>query len=762
MLQPAYNPPPSLSAGQKLNLFMGVIMPVISITFEVTTRTCTKTFFDPIPSMWYLMLVIFVPIAQLHVWFIIRRGTAKRLVLAGWLNALTLGVSLFYSFIYIPLLPLAALTLLLIVGLLPLAPLLSLVAAIVQRHELKEIAAKTPQKIFIMRKAGLLAGLVLTAVFIGLVELPASITRYGLKLAVSQSPETSARGIHFLRNFGSREYLLRVCYERKGSATDIVRYFFSVQDPVTPAEAQKIYYRVTGETFDMSPAPQSSGGRLLRQDVFDFDTDQAGVKIAGKLKGLSLAQSAMDIKADANGGVAYMEWTLVFLNEFAKPREARAEVQLPPGAVVSRLTLWVNGEEHEAVFAGRAKTSAADQQGAIQQRRDPVLITTAGRDRILVQCFPVPVGGEMKIRIGITTPLLLEGLGHAQFLFPHFIDRNFRIPDNVTHSIWIESKTSISVASRAFISSQFTPDIFVKGGSIPESEMSKPETSVLIARTNVPAWTMDPFQNGNFIIQQSFEARTPSHLHRLVLVVDTSAAMEDLTEHLIAALESIPAGFDFKLVLADAGGLSRTLHPSYPDEASTILKNATFEGGADNVPALLKAWDLATEKPGNNAIVWIHGPQRLQLQSAEDLKQRWERGSYGPSLYSVQTKSGSDAVLKALDGTDEVKSVARTGALDVDLGRLFQRLTRQRSTLEFVRTSKKVERFPDPDEAIEASDQLARLWASDEVTRILAAGDESLNVVATMLAARYQLVTPVTDAVVLKTAEQYRSGPYAR
>jgi len=42
-----------------------------------------------------------------------------------------------------------------------------------------------------------------------------------------------------------------------------------------------------------------------------------------------------------------------------------------------------------------------------------------------------------------------------------------------------------------------------------------------------------------------------------------------------------------------------------------------------------------------------------------------------------------------------------------------------------------------------------RQEANDEVARILAAGDESLNQAATMLAARYQLVTPVTDAVVV-------------
>ncbi len=76
---------------------------------------------------------------------------------------------------------------------------------------------------------------------------------------------------------------------------------------------------------------------------------------------------------------------------------------LPPGGVVSRLTLWVDGEEREAAYAGRAKVKKAYKK-VVERRRDPVLVTTCGKDRILVQCFPVPSnGGTMKIKVGITT-----------------------------------------------------------------------------------------------------------------------------------------------------------------------------------------------------------------------------------------------------------------------------------------------------------------------------------------------------------------------
>ena len=107
----------------------GVIMPAISITVEASTHICAEVFFDPIPSTWHLLLVIFVPLAQLQVWFAIRRGTPDRLRLAGFINAVVIGISIFYTIVYLPILPLALLTVIIGLGFLPLAPYFSLVGA---------------------------------------------------------------------------------------------------------------------------------------------------------------------------------------------------------------------------------------------------------------------------------------------------------------------------------------------------------------------------------------------------------------------------------------------------------------------------------------------------------------------------------------------------------------------------------------------------------------------------------------------------------
>lgn len=747
-----HQPKPVRAGIQGFTLFAGVLMPVISITVEATTHICAEAFFDPIPTTWHLLLVIFVPLAQLHVWFVVRRGANPRPVLTGLVNAVAIGTSLFYSVVYIPLLPLAALTLLFVVGVLPLAPLLSFVASIVMRVQLQQIASATRQKSFALRKAGLFTGLAITAVSIVAMELPASLTRYGLKLAASAQAETSIKGIQFLRKFGSREYLLRTCYGRSGWATDLVGSFFSVQDPVRPKEAREIYYRVTGDTFNSFAPPRRVGDAYARDDA-DFDRELGGDEVASTLKGLSLFTSKVDGSVDANGAIGYVQWTLVFRNESQVQREARAEIQLPPGAVVSRLTLWVNGEPREAAFAGKGKVREAYQQ-VISQRRDPVLVTTAGRDRILVQCFPVPPdNGDMKIRLGITVPLVLEDLHNGRLLLPHFANRNFKIPADFTHSTWIESKVPITPTRGPFLTGGFESTFTLSGG-LSDLELSNPETSFKLPLPSVNSWTEDQIENNNFIIQQSIVERVPEHLYRIVLVVDTSEGMEPWVRDVATALRTIPSHYDVKLVLANADGMENVIASGH-EEISLKLDSATIAGGADNIPALLKAWDLAAEKPGNNVIVWVHGPQGMELQPPEQIKYRWARLPYGPTLYSVRTSSGPDEIERKLDGINEVRSVARMDRLEKDLENLFLRLTGQTKTLELVRTSRKVEYYPDPAVAIKASDHLARLWATDEVTRILSARDEALNDAAVMIASRYQLVTPVTGAVVLESDQQY-------
>ena len=208
----------------------------------------------------------------------------------------------------------------------------------------------------------------------------------------------------------------------------------------TPGAARELYYRINGVPYN-TVAPPFRGRGWRFADDFAWDPDQGGTAIGGRVSGLSLRSSRIDGSMDADDAVAYVEWTTEFTNTSAVQREARMSLVLPPGGAVSRATLWVNGEEREAVFATRAAARAA-YQAVVMRQRDPLLVTTNGADQVFVQMFPVPPSGTAKFRIGITAPLTLTNDGRATLALPAIVDRNFSIGAALRHAVWIEGEGS--------------------------------------------------------------------------------------------------------------------------------------------------------------------------------------------------------------------------------------------------------------------------------------------------------------------------------
>ena len=224
-----------------LALLGGVVLPAISIAVEATTHICAEAFFDPIPTVWHLVIVIFVPLANLQVWWAVMKGQTERGALLGSTNAIAIGISIFYTIVYVPLLPMALIAIAVFgLGLLPLAPLSALIAGFILRRQLRAVVT---ERSFALKPRGLLTGFALTFVVLSLIELPVSLTRVGLQMATSESPERRAKGLRWLRTFGDNEFLLRACYGRTGRAMDPISFLFSLQNPATAEDAREIYYR---------------------------------------------------------------------------------------------------------------------------------------------------------------------------------------------------------------------------------------------------------------------------------------------------------------------------------------------------------------------------------------------------------------------------------------------------------------------------------------------------------------------------------------
>lgn len=739
-----------------LLFFFGALLPFVTLVIEQVSHMCGETFFDPIPTFWHVLLVFVVPLTNFLSWYAVRHAKVEWLSRLGVANAFALGIAGYYTVLFLPMGPLAAFAIIFFGwGLLPLSPLLSFIAA----WRLRVLLRRTLPGSEPRRLSGLGWGLAAALAALAVVALPEPVTRYLAHQAAVGSPEKSASAVRWLRRIGSEKTLLADCYGTVGSRDGVG--FSLLGRPVRPEAARSLYYRVTGHAFNAVPPPQASYSSANWDFVDDFswDAEQGGTAVGGRLKGLSLAQSRLDGLMDADAAWSYLEWTLEFKNAAAVQREARAQIALPPGGVVSRLTLWVNGEEREAAFAGCSQVREAYQQVVNVQRRDPVLVTSCGPDRVLMQCFPVPAnGGTIKVRLGITAPLRLESEESAVATWPHLLERNFGVPDHLEHSLWAEARQAIQSANPMFKTDASKPGVQGLRAQLRDEALSNPASVVRLRRDPAAkeSWVTDHRSTNGHIVRQTVQTRPEAAPSRIVFVVDASAGMNTVMPHIAETLRSLTNGVEFAVLLA--GDSVEELSPIRKSDAAVCrdvaerLTRHKGVGGQDNVPALMRGWDLAAEKPGG-VVVWIHGPQPQLLENGETLQQRFDwRPSGGPAIHELQTVSGPDRVLEKLNGKADVKSVPRAGSVGQDLAHLLAVWRGEIPVLELVRERTTSASSPSANRGKECSKHVARLWAFDEVARLIAAKKRDA---AVQLAGLYQLVTPVSGAVVLETKQQF-------
>ena len=640
-------------------LFFSVLLPAITLVIEWATGMCAAAFFDPIPTLWHVLVAALVPAVNLGAWWTLRTGKPGGRPLLGWLNGAVLGLTAFYVLLFLPLTPFAFIAIVFYgFGLLPSAPLLALLGSIFLRLRLRRLGAPAAVPL-----PGLWRGLALGLLAILALNAQVWLTRLGMQWGASDDPATEQRGVRWLRQIGHEETLRRACYGRTTGAAnmDVVEWVVSNGKPLSAQQARMLYYRVTGHGFNTVPAPPVRTGRGAFADLeeWTWDNDQGGEKVGGRIKGLGLHSSRLDAAIEPNPALAYCEWTLEFKNDAPRDQEARAQIQLPPGGVVSRLTLWVNGEEREAAFAGRAQVRQAYQKVAIRQRRDPVLVNTCGPDRVLVQCFPVPRnGGIMKIRLGITAPLMLDEAGLGLWQWPAFIERNFSIREPLRHSVWMKSSRLLTPSSAHFKPGSATNSL---QGQLPEGELGTPRSLVRVQRNRDAglAWSQDDRAVNPAIIRQSITAKPAPKPSRAIVVLDPSTAMEASLDELAKVLSELPAALEWGVVAAgdDPVWLGKPGdNREWRKRLREHLRGLRRQGGYDNLPALLAAWDEAAGRE-DAVVVWIHGPQPIELSSVEPLCQRLERAGGGTQILSFEAVPGPNRILEKLDTFVAIRSV---------------------------------------------------------------------------------------------------------
>ena len=239
----------------------------------------------------------------------------------------------------------------------------------------------------------------------------------------------------------------------------------------------------------------------------------------------------------------------------------------------------------------------------------------------------------------------------------------------------------------------------------------------------------------------------------LMLVVDGSARLARRTEELVAALDALAPSTRVGIVVASEP--MRQIAPAPWSDAqkravAALLRATTFDGGQDNAPALADALRTLKAEP-DGMLLWIHGPQPVNFHdSASLLEQATARLARLPRLILYQVEPGPNEVLPDAPWAWDARSLPATGAPRSDLADFLGHASGKSLSLAIRRTQAST-----IDGLAKGSDHIARLWASDRVHELMRSNPAANRPAAVALAADYQLVTPVSGAVVLENRQQF-------
>ncbi|HEX2208885.1 MAG TPA: VIT domain-containing protein, partial [Longimicrobium sp.] len=124
--------------------------------------------------------------------------------------------------------------------------------------------------------------------------------------------------------------------------------------------------------------------------------------------GQELVIQELNVRAAVQGVFSLTEMEIVFRNPHPRRMEGRFSAVLPEGATVSRFAKEVNGRlmEGEVVERLRANRVYAE---ILHQMRDPALLEQDQGNRFSARIFPIEAGATVRVVLGYTRLLPLEG-----------------------------------------------------------------------------------------------------------------------------------------------------------------------------------------------------------------------------------------------------------------------------------------------------------------------------------------------------------------
>jgi hypothetical protein len=606
-------------------------------------------------------------------------------------------------------------------------------------------------------------------------EFPSALTS-ACSEAISNSISFK-QALLLLRAVGDERELLRFCYGERAS----IPWFFCLggntnfDDFDSPRQEQlisrEIYYRVTGKPFNSSPRPappkQSMPIPLLNHystsdddentnpRTFYYypssDRDFAGATVGGLVRGLSLSKSSITGWVDPNEAVASLTWNMRF-HGASKGKELRAQILLPPHAVVTGCTLTVNGVKRNAVIGTRS-TSREAYTIAANNGEKPLLVSTAGAGRVLLQSSTGWWSSDADLTVNIATPLIIPENNKAVLALPIFTERNFEVATK--HQILLTSSRMATVANKAITvrnqSDKGRTDI---EGTISNDELADAAGTIYFQRDpNIPSVVAEDSADPKYDVLQQIQREDFFSSTPLIAVVDGSSTMGDWTGKVSDVLKNIHFKDATIIWASDVPQVvvakTDTNSPQW-SAAIERLRDSSCLGGQDNAEALALALKQADSGHGAN-VVWIHGPQPVEFfkthLSLSQLSEKQNR----IRLFEYQIMPGPNEVVKSLDQSNALVQVPHLSSLSGDLQELFNRLSGQVASFSISRNYIKHGSLQLP--IATHSSEITQLAARDQVFAHLAAPSD--HQAFEKLAESYNLVTPLTSAIVLEHDADY-------
>ncbi len=188
------------------------------------------------------------------------------------------------------------------------------------------------------------------------------------------------------------------------------------------------------------------GGILLISVCFaialSFSTVADGVILPDHPEWGWLSVINHDVMITIRDGVVTTHVDQVFQNDSGRDLEGQYVFPLPPGAVISDFTMWVDGEALEARILD-ADEARAIYEDFVRRAIDPALLEYIGRDTVSARIFPIPAGGQRRIEITYTELLSAEA-GTYRYRYPLDTERFSALPlERVTISVDIETSVPL-------------------------------------------------------------------------------------------------------------------------------------------------------------------------------------------------------------------------------------------------------------------------------------------------------------------------------